>query len=166
MHGPLKGARLETWGIDMTTVEAALERRPVPPIALSKPPWYVRLGLGLVPNLLKGRGFLPPGFRSTMAESDDRLPEPTNGLGVIVGREARFYPLSALSSPIEDQWKDGVLKVYIDPNDHLPKARWLDASRPPMQVFSRWYGFAATYPGCGIYERTTDGADALESETG
>jgi hypothetical protein len=32
----------------------------------------------------------------------------------------------------------------------MPVALWDDDSRP-FQIFTRWYGFAFSYPGCEIY---------------
>ena len=34
--------------------------------------------------------------------------------------------------------------------DKVPAAIWEDESRP-FQLFTRWYGFSYTYPGCDIW---------------
>lgn len=41
-------------------------------------------------------GLLPPSFVKSMGKEDYRLPRMTLGLGVVVRKEARFYPRRAL----------------------------------------------------------------------
>jgi len=50
-------------------------------------------------HALSKKGFIPLPFRKTMVKGDARLPERTNGLGVVVDGRARFYPMSALGKP-------------------------------------------------------------------
>jgi hypothetical protein len=97
----------------------------------------------------RGRGFLPPWFRGTMAPADARLPPMTHGLGVVVGGIQRFYPMARLKEGRTDVLAGRTLRIQIDPEDGMPKATWDDGSRP-MQIFSRWYGFSYTYPDCEL----------------
>jgi hypothetical protein len=150
LHGKLAGARLETWPVPLTTVAAALEEDPDLALSRSSPSLLSRLMGLFAGRALRGRGFMPPVFRGTMERRDDRLPEMTHGLGVRVGGEARFYPTSAIGDGVEDDWSGRVLRVQVGKVDRIPYAEWDDGSRP-WQVFSRWYGFALSYPGCGVF---------------
>lgn len=91
-----------------------------------------------------------------MDEVDDRLPEMTQGLGVVVGDRARFYPLTALDADtehgIDDGWDGQTLHVGRNPIDRVPFATWANGSRP-FQLFTRWYGFVLTFPTCDAYVR-------------
>ena len=80
VHGEHAGGRMPNWGIEMTTVEGALEREPELRVLVSKPTLIGRLMVWMEPIM---RGRLPPGFRKTMAESDSRLPEMEMGIGVV-----------------------------------------------------------------------------------
>ena len=68
--GDLRGRRMPSWGIEITTVEAALKREPSLPVLVSKPPLVGRF-MALVEPLMEGK--FPPGFRKTMGEPDARL---------------------------------------------------------------------------------------------
>ncbi len=85
-----------------------------------------------------------------MGEKDTRLPEFTQGLGVVVDEQACFYVMNEIGDSIQDDWGGRVLSVKRNPIDSVPFAEWEDGSRP-FQLFSRWYGFAFTFPGCAIY---------------
>ncbi len=85
-----------------------------------------------------------------MGEVDDRLPEWTHGLGVVVNKKARFYPMSMIGDGIIDAWAGRELKLGLGPIDRVPFAEWENGERP-LQMFSRWYGFSATFPVCQIY---------------
>ena len=151
VHGPLRGKVLDIWHTPITDVATALQDYPKIEISMSR--------MSLVGRLMtwfsgrrwqRDKGMLPPFFRKTMGEADERLPEQTNGLGVIVEGESRFYPMSQIGDGIDDDWGERRLSVSIDSRDGIPRAVWADGSLP-MQLFTRWYGFAYTYRGCGIY---------------
>jgi len=93
-------------------------------------------------------------FRKTMATVDDRLPEMAQGVGVFFDGLARFYPVERLHTPVTDQLGERSLEVSLDPETKVPHARFTDDETPPMQLFTRWYGFSATFPGCEIYPQT------------
>lgn len=154
VHGPLVGARLETWPLEITTVETASKRYPDLRVALSSPSLWARFASGMQVRMTsRDQGFLPPGFRGTMGETDPRRPEMDKGLGVVVDDRARYFPMEALSSraPLEHDWDGRALRVEVD-EDRIPFAVWADDGDRPVQLFTRWYGFSFTYPGCDIVE--------------
>jgi len=103
---------------------------------------------------IDSRGFLPPTFARTMGAPDERLPRMSQGLGVVVDNEARFYPVETLrGQAVEDDWNGRRLRVARGAVDHVPFAEWEDGARP-FQLFTRWYGFSYTFPGCTIVERS------------
>ena len=133
----------------MTTVQAALTKDPELLLHVSRPPlpgrlmaWAHRL------NMMQGR--FPPGFRSTMGKPDTRLPEMAMGLGVIGILVRRFYPFERIKAGIEDEIDGERIRIFVDPLDSMPSAEYMDGSRP-VQLFTRWYGFSSTFPGCEIY---------------
>ncbi len=149
VHGPLEGARLETWGIELQTVAAAAAADPGlwlwrshrhPVLA-----WVMDKGRGIWTAL----GRPPPLFPATMAAVDTRLGQMTLGLGVLAG-EARFYPLGAVGEGVSDDWHGRRLRVELGPGHHVPHAVWEDDGSRPLQLFSRWYGFVLTYPNCAL----------------
>jgi hypothetical protein len=73
------------------------------------------------------------------------------GLGVVEGTRAVYYPRTALGGEIRDRWGERELRVWIRDVDGIPTAEWTDGTSP-LQLFTRWYGFSFTYPGCEIYE--------------
>lgn len=152
LHGKLAGTRLETWPVPLTTVAAALEEDPDLALSRSAPSLLARLMGFFTGRALRGRSFMPPVFLGTMERRDDRLPEMTHGLGVRVGGEARFYPSEKIGDGVQDDWSGRTLSVRVGDMDRIPCATWEDGTRP-WQVFSRWYGFACTFPGCSIFTR-------------
>lgn len=143
VHGPLKGTRLESWCVEFATVATALAERPALRISRPKQSLTGRL-MGLMHRKQLGRdGFIPPPFRITMKKVDPRLPELMQGVGVWDDERARFYPMNALSSPVTEPW--GEREIHVAKNaDGIPVATFADGERP-LQMFSRWYGFAATF---------------------
>ena len=147
VHGPLAGAKMPMWGIEMTNVETALRREPDLPVHLSRPN-LKGVMMGWVSRFIQGR--FPPGFRKTMAPVDRRLPEMEIGLGVITDRAQRFYPRSIIPSRLDDAIDGRAILLSIGP-DSIPSAIWSDDATRPIQLFSRWYGFSLTYPACQVH---------------
>lgn len=154
LKGPLLGHTLDPWPIRITTRAAALAERPRLRIALSD----YRSPLAWIMSLvhrrtIHNRGFIPLPFYLTMRDPvDDRLPKLTQGLGVMVGSDARFYPMAAIpEGGIADDWHGRKLVVERGRIDGVPRARWGDGGEEPMQLLTRWYGFAYTYPNVAIY---------------
>ncbi len=145
VYGPMKGAALPTWGIEMTNVRAELRRDKSTRVHVSEPTLLGRvMGLG-TRNAFRSGGILPPRFRGTMAEVDPRLPKMAHGLGVITPQGPVFYPMERIGRGLVD----GQVRIDIDPDDGIPVAR-IGGERP-LQFFSRWYGFSLTWPKCSVY---------------
>jgi len=41
--------------------------------------------------------------------------------------------------------------IAVDPDGGYPEARWSAGEGWPMQTFTRWYGYTATFPGGALY---------------
>lgn len=152
--GPLTGARLDVWSVQMTTVAAAWVDHPdleVSPSGFRS----VQMGLAqwLYPRFIHGRVLFPWFFYASLGEPiDPRLDKMTQGLGVIVGGQAKFYPLGSIADGgIDDDWQGRRLHINRGALDGVPRARWVDSDEEPMQLLTRWYGFSFTYPNCKIY---------------
>lgn len=153
-QGPLQGRELEVWAIRITTVEVAL--RETPDLALIRSSYrsLVKTFFSLVFRRgIEGRGFIPPGFGRTMSHDvDPRLDALVNGLGVILGKAGKFYPLGIVEKggSLRDVWQGRPLTIERGAVDGVLFARWEDTLEPPMQLLTRWYGFSFTYPGCEL----------------
>ena len=155
MSGPLAGYQLDVFPIYMTTVAAALTELPDITISSSTDRSLRRkLAQKLYPQFIHGEVLLPGFFYASMNESiDPRLDKLTQGLGVIVGKRAKYYPMKSIPAEgIRDQWSGRVLSIKQNAISGVPYARWEDTNKEPMQLLSRWYGFSYTYPRCEIYE--------------
>jgi hypothetical protein len=153
--GPLAGYQLEVWPVHMTTVAAALIEHPNTTISFSQFRSLRRkLAQRLYPQFIHDKVWLPGFFYASMSEPIDlRLDKLTQGLGVIVGKKAKYYPMNHIpASGIRDNWLHRILCINRGRIDGVPRATWLDTGEEPMQLLSRWYGFSFTYPGCEIYE--------------
>ncbi len=133
----------------MTDVRSANVESPELLLLQSKPSILGRL-MGRMMEFKFFQGRFPPGFRLTMATPDLRLPEMEIGLGVITDNTKRFYPKNVIKCVIKDTINNREIAISINTSNHIPLAEWSDGSRP-IQLFSRWYGFAHTFPGCEIY---------------
>lgn len=151
LHGTLRGTQLETFPLRVTTVGVALQQDPELTLSRSTLGRTARAFGWMFRHAFQSRGRLPPGFRQTMGEKDGRLPEMTHGLGVVAGKVRRFYPLKRIGEGVVDEIEGRPLRVVIDPESRVPLATWGDGGALPMQIFSRWYGFALTYPGAEIF---------------
>ena len=78
----------------------------------------------------------------------------TLGLGLLVGKAARFYPKSTVSKPIEDTLGSEKVKIDVQPSGHMTAV--LVSGARPQQYFIRWYGFSLNFPGCSIYGQQAD----------
>lgn len=151
MHGSMRGAQLEAFPLEVTTVGAALRDDSGLTVSRSRPRGFARLFGRMSRNPFRRKGFLPPGFRGTMGPRDERLPELAHGLGVMTDGAARFYPVDRITGGVEDHLGGRPLHVSINPETQVPSATWSDGTRP-KQIFSRWYGFVATYPETDVYQ--------------
>ncbi|MFQ6012751.1 MAG: DUF3179 domain-containing (seleno)protein [Thermoplasmata archaeon] len=151
LHGPLRGSQMETLPLEVTNVRAALRDDPDLTLSRSRPKRAARIFGWMSRSTFRRKGFLPPGFRRTMAEPDDRLPEMTHGLGVMAGEVSRFYAMNRIKGGVEDEIGRRVLWVEVDSETQVPSAVWRDDGTRPPQIFVRWYGFAATYPRAEVF---------------
>jgi len=140
----------------MTTVRAALIETPDAEVYFSayfSLMWWINQRW--YPRFIKTEKLMiPPPFYLSMGHSiDPRLPRQTQGLGVIVGKAARDYPVKSIPKDgIEDNWRGRTLCVKLNELDGVPYAKWKDTGERPMQLLARWYGFSFTYPGCEIWD--------------
>lgn len=154
-EGPLAGYQLEVWPVHMTTVAAALAEHPDITIFRSSYRSLRRkIAEILYPHFIHGSVWLPGFFYASMNEPiDSRLDKLTQGLGVVVGKKAKYYPLNCIPGEgIQDLWLGRLLWVKREALSGVPYARWGGTNEAPMQLLSRWYGFSFTYPQCEIYE--------------
>ncbi len=154
LHGPLAGRRMERFDTVLTSVGAAREEEPSLTWSRSHSGLAARLFNKFGMFALRGRGFSPPSWRRPLEIQDARLPYMTPGLGVIHHRHARFYPLSRIErgGAIHDRWGRERLRVRMRDDVALPEASWLrEGEQAPMQLFTRWYAFAFSFPHCPIY---------------
>lgn len=152
LYGTLLKAKMDLWGIQITTVKAALQTYPNLFLLRSKQELFARM-TSWVMSFPFAKGKFPPGFRKTMGEKDKRLPEMEIGVGVIEGEIKRFYPMAKIGEGIDDELKGQPIKVQINKADSVPFAQFSNGTRP-VQLFTRWYGFSYTFPGCEIYEES------------
>jgi hypothetical protein len=153
--GPLAGMQLDVWSVQMTTVVAAQAAYPGLEVSISGFRGFeMRLAQWLYPRFIHDRVLFPWFFYASLSEPiDPRLDKMTQGLGVIVGEQAKFYPLRSISeSGINDDWQGRTLHIACGLLDGVPHARWAGTDEEPMQLLTRWYGFSFTYPRCGIYK--------------
>lgn len=94
-----------------------------------------------------------PGFRASFIFNDRRRPEKELGLGMWLEDTARFYPLTELQRQgvVIDELGPASVEVTYDRGMGIPRARRINDGPPVNFVFTRWYGFAQTFPGCEIY---------------
>lgn len=136
----------------MHTARSALIRWPELRVHVSKPGFWAGLVSGVMSWLLQ-KGPLarryPPGFRKTMGKVDPRLPEHERGLGLIGEKEQIFLPMPRLESGLDLTFEGRALHAALDPDTGIPFAEDSKGWRP-LQLWSRWYGFSASYPACRV----------------
>ena len=154
LTGPLAGYQLEVWPVHMTTVAAQREYTDITVSLSGYRSLRRKLAQRLYPHFIYGKVWLPGFFYASMSEPiDPRLNKLAQGLGVVVGKKAKYYPLNRIpAAGIQDRWLGRILYVEREAISGVPRARWQDTNEEPMQLLSRWYGFSFTYPQCEIYE--------------
>ena len=139
----------------MTTVGAMLTEQPEIQVYLSGfHSFRWRLAQRLYPRFIHNHILLPGFFHASMREPiDPRLDKLTQGLGVVIGKRAKYYPMDRIPKDgLDDHWLGRTLRIHRGAVDGVPRAMWLDTHEEPMQLLSRWYGFSFTYPDCEIFE--------------
>jgi hypothetical protein len=153
--GPLAGEQLDFWPIRMTTVGTALSELTDIEIYFSTYfSWVWWISQRVYGRFIHRRWLWMPliFYFSMNRRIDSRLSGQTQGLGVIVGKRARFYPMQGIKDGIEDDWFGRTLLIQKHDLDHVPFAMWKDSGEQPLQLLTRWYGFSFTYPNCEIWE--------------
>jgi hypothetical protein len=155
IHGPLVGQQLPVLGSvwQLTAVQAA-QQYPQAHFAYSPQHRFLRWYSWLIRKVVSGRrGFIPPPFYHTLPPPDGRLPRLEMGLGVWDESLARFYPLASLQTgAVVDDWHGRELHIRLNLQTKTPLAEFnTQTKEKPLQTFSRWYGFAATFPHCHIF---------------
>lgn len=152
MYGPLLGRQLTSFPVELTTVQAELDRSKSTGIFLSKLRFFNRLFTRIFHRGRKidGRGHIPWFFYPNMQKQDKRLAKLEQGLGVIINDRGKFYPVKHIKTGITDEFQGQQLTLSVDETDKVPRAIAADGSRP-IQLLTRWYGFSLTYPGCEVY---------------
>jgi len=139
----------------MTTVAAALLECPDITVSPSNQRGFRKyLAQRLYPHFINDKVWLPGFFYASMNELiDPRMEKLTQGLGVIVDKKAKFYPINRIPLiGLQDHWLGRILYVQRGAIDGVPRAKWKDTNEEPMQLLSRWYGFSFTYPNCEIFD--------------
>ncbi len=155
--GPLEGKRLDVWPISMSTNQVERERDSGLMVIRQSYKWTFKRFWQSVPwyHYDSNRMHFPPGFRRSFSSAvDERLPAFEQGLGIIEGNNARFYPFRVIpsSSVLHDQWLGKSLSIEKE-SGITPQAWWDEKDLIPMQLLTRWYGFSFTYPECSIYRK-------------
>ena len=159
--GPLEGHQLDVFPIQLTTVAAVVQESPEAPVFVSSYRSFQSMILGFVgrKGFTNFKGILPGRFLKTMhQEVDPRLPRLEQGLGIMHKGKAKFFPMRSIpkQGSIEDEWGGGTLVLSRGEIDRVPRAVWKTDGKKPMQLLSRWYGFAFTYPTCDVYKLPED----------
>ena len=96
-----------------------------------------------------------PEFVPTLGDEDNRRPRMDLGLGVWTDTTRRYYPkerIEARGDAFIDELDGRKIVVFIDPDTFTPAALFVDATgERPQQMFTRWYGFALTFPGSEVF---------------
>ncbi|WP_432663198.1 DUF3179 domain-containing (seleno)protein [Wukongibacter baidiensis] len=173
VYGHYKGRTLEINNLLHTTLEAALEDYDNIKIAISKQPIHVKIINSLMKFIQNiNKDFMPPSFKNTMEEEDNRLDRMDTGLGIWNENKSKFYRYEDIEnndSVIVDEFDGKKIIIYIDKTSSMPVCRYiigevykwenkeirlLDGKildEMPMQLLTRWYGFSLTFKNCEIY---------------
>ena len=156
VEGPLKGQKMESLLLGQMTAGQALKQWPDISLALPEQTWVQRWLMQPVKNFFGRYGFFPPFIKKTLVRRDTRLPDMMSGVGIITEKTKRFYPLQEIKKAggkIRDTLEGRPLALSVDEKG-FPEVHYEDTEDPmdaPQHLFTRWYGFALTYPGCAIY---------------
>ncbi|PTX64358.1 uncharacterized protein DUF3179 [Melghirimyces profundicolus] len=168
VYGPLKGKKMDSLLLGQMTAGQALERWPDLRLALSKQPLFRRLVIQPVMNWFGKFGIYPPGFKKTMVKRDHRLPDMMSGVGIMTGNVKKFYPIDAIEKSggeVRDILDGRPVSISVD-EDGFPDVNYEDTDDwedVPQYLYTRWYGFALTYPGCEIYRESEEKKESSAS---
>jgi len=124
IEGSLQGTHLESRPAQYMKVSQVLEMDPEALVATRKFSLADRFSDATGNQRMLGPvGFIPPPFRMSMTKADERLPELDLGLGVWIGKLARYYSMKTIkanNNVIVDTIGQDQLIVYIDPVSNTP----------------------------------------------
>ncbi|MEL6338605.1 MAG: DUF3179 domain-containing (seleno)protein [Myxococcota bacterium] len=141
---------------DIQPAGQAVDRDPTLLVAVPKLSWFERFMTRFQNGHTwrsKPEGKFYPGFRASFVFEDSRRPEKELGLGVWLEDAARFYPLEVLKrqTSFSDTLGEANVELSYDRDFGVPRADRTNGGPNVNFVFTRWYGFAQTFPGCEIY---------------
>jgi len=162
LAGPLAGKTMATLPVARMRAVEARAARPGLELVRADTSLYGRIWIAGVEKVARRpAGYMPPWFRRTFGHPDGRREELELGLGVVADGCARFYPASELAKrggPFVD--RVGRAEVRVDQDGSgLGRAQAVDAAAAPFVVWGRWYGFAASFPGCDVWSAAAPAAD-------
>ena len=144
LHGPLKGTALEPMPVVALTAREAMAQHPGADLARSHlalrahaVAWFNKICSRAEGATLR--------HLTEMRRGDSRLPENTHGLGVLIGDQVRFFPVSQLRTETRVHWAGR--QVIVRKNPAGAYAQWEDGSRP-LQLQLPWADFAYAFPEC------------------
>ena len=179
MHGPMAGRRLPISNLRQTDVARALAVHPELPVALSdrflqnqwdpaavdvsipesfvptlgdEDPRRARMDIGLGVWTDTTRRYYP---MQLVRERDHALVDIVDGRPLLVYIEPETATLAALFvEGSEVTWQGD--EVHLETGEVVRfgeryTADGVRATQRPQQIFTRWYGFALTFPGCDVY---------------
>ncbi|GGE29517.1 hypothetical protein GCM10011571_34540 [Marinithermofilum abyssi] len=153
VYGPSIGKRMEVLPVRHLTVREALARWEEVSVTLSIFSPEIQQKTEAM-NKQRDNAQLPPGFTDTMGEADPRLPFMTSGVGLVGEATRRFYPVKEIrlqGGEVCDEFEGKRVRISLGSRE-LPVVEFPGSNRPSFYLFSRWYGFSYTYPGCEIYK--------------
>jgi len=165
LAGPLAGRTMATLPVARMSVAEARATRPELELVRADTSAFGRLWTRAVESYARTtEGYMPSSFLRSFDHHDPRRDDMELGLGVVTGGCARFYPareLAKLGAPFVDRVGGTAVRVDHDARG-LGRAAPADAAAAPFVVWGRWYGFAASFPGCDVWsaESLASGASA------
>lgn len=154
LTGPLAGRSMETIPVVRMRLAEARATRPQLELVRAGTSLYGRLWSRGVASITRTpSGYMPGFFLRSFDHHDERRVELELGLGVVADGCARFYPACEIAKrggPFLD--RVGATTVRVAPDAQgVARAELVDAGTEPFYVWGRWYGFAASFPGCDVW---------------
>lgn len=102
------------------------------------------------------RYYESPGVMFSAGVRDDRLPQKARVFGLVVGKDAKAYPLSALEGPtrtIRDRVGAQDIMLHWDSTAHSVRATDAAGKRPLPGVTVFWFAWTGFHPHTQLYNR-------------
>ena len=179
MSGTQKDVQMPIGNLLQMNVRQAMDLREPPEIAISERPYSVE---GVQGRWMATDAQLMPMFIETLGPDDERRPRMDMGLGIWAEGHARYYPLDSIRADryLQDTFMGKPVLIYLDPVTSVPRAVFVETTsvefhekvvvldndrkiiagqltnQPktdrPLQTYTRWYGFALTFPGAEVFD--------------